>query len=385
MSGYRTAIAPDRSPLQTSLAGAGSQYQHYRMHQTMLGVVLEVHRSDNESNRSAINSTDRRGSQHTCSVLLIDANSPTQIVLPNVVITPDCPSGLDNFYELLPRGSSNFTDGQDFDPSLSNIDTSTLDGDWCVVGFLGGNIDKPFILRWWSHPKNTLDHQTSGEGNPDAQGTPKALDQTGRHFSRINGVETVINKDGDVYISTKYAGASLEFSREQQPTNGRWPRQVPADFGGSILVNLKNSQTMELVWDDLKEGVGIMGRAEAALPQTNPKQVNETQDEYTSTYILADKDRVKIDVPSNIDVLCGDSVKVTSDNETILNSTNLLELESSSIKLGTNATQAAVRATDLQNWLSNLTVLTAMGPARINPADIATFLSQVASTKVTVE
>lgn len=384
-SGYRPALAPDRTPIQSSLAGSGSQYTHYRMNSPMLGIVLEVYPADHEKNRASVNTVDRRGSMHMCSVLIVDSNSPSQIVLPNVVLTPDAPTGLDNFYETLPRGCSNLTDGQTFEPSMANLDTTTLDGDWCVVGFIGGNIDKPFVMRWWCHIKNTLDPQTTNNGNPDASGTPQSLDQTNRHFSRVNGVETVINKDGDIYISTALAGSTLQFSQNQTPTKGRWTRQTPTDYGGGILVNVKNSQTLELVWDELKEGVGIMGRAEEALPQTNPKQVNQTQDEYESTYVMVDKDRVKIDTPSNMDLLCGDSIKITSDNETILTSTNLLELESPSIKLGTNAEQFAVRATDLQTWLSNLTVLTAMGPARINPADIATFLTQVASTKVKVE
>lgn len=376
-SPYRPTTNVDRTPIQAGLSDRGSEYGHYRMLAPMLGVVLNVYPADAAKNKSAQITQDRRGSYHACSVLVLGSNNSSQLILPHVTLTPDSATGLDNYCERLPRGSSALVDGENFEESLSGIDPYTLDGDWCIIGFLGGNIDQPFVMRWFSHPRNVLDPQSTGQGGLDSNGTPRALDQSGRVFTRTNGVETVVNKDGDVYFSTRLSGATLKFERDQAPVEGRWNRTVPEDYGGSVLVNIKPSQVVELSWDPLKEGVGIMGRHETALPQTNPVQSQQIQDEYVNTHVVIDKDNVTIQLPKALIIETGDN--------TVIDSTNLVELEASEIKLGSDATQGVPRGDDLKTWLENLTVLTAMGPARINPADIATFLTQVVSTKSKVE
>ena len=62
-----------------------------------------------------------------------------------------------------------------------------------------------------------------------------------------------------------------------------------------------------------------------------------------------------------------------------------IELEAPRISHGANASDAAVLGDALHQWLDTSTVLTPMGPASFNPADIARFPALVLSTKNYVE
>lgn len=386
----RPQRSADRTVIQGSLSIDKRDYRHYNMIKPFLGVILEVFPADSQYNRGAHAREDRRSYFHQCKVLLVNTNSASQLIVSNVIITPDANTGLDDYYEHLPRGTSNLTDGEELNAALADIDPYTLDGDWCVVGFIGGNMDQPFIMRWWPHPKNYLDAGTSGEGNPNQSNQPQALEQQRRAFRRVNGIEWVVTQNGDIYLDTNFAGSTLKFDKDNfQPTEGRWPRQVDDEIGGSILVAVKPTQTLELTWDKPQEGTGVRGKQEAQLPQTNPRPTNRTQqgEELENTYIRVEKDRVNVKTVEELVLATDERIVVSSDNEATINATNLIQLEAGQIKLGENAqtTQGVPRGFDLYTWLSSLTVLTAMGPASINPADIATFQADVLSTKTVVE
>lgn len=372
----RFNVSANLTPIQVGLSVCPDDYRHYRMRGSMVGIVLSVAPSDDPKNMFSKIIDTQHGAIHVCSVMIIEANQPTSMVLSNVVIPPGQPSGLDNYSEVLPRGSSNLVTGAELRSSLSGTDPNELDGDFCVVSFIGDSLDMPYISSWWPHPRNYYDTQTTGNAYPQENGPPKALDQGGRQFVRNNGVETVFTKQGNIYLSTRFANSTLKFG-DNPPTEGRWAREEDTEVGGSILVNLKTSQSMELVWDKIQEGKARLGGLDAQIPQSNPKGPNEGNQTYAQTYIYSDKENFAVQVPKNF--------KIKSEDVARVEATNLVELESASVKLGKNAEQAAPRGEDLHTFLEELTVLTAMGPAKINTFDIDRFVAAVLSTKVKIE
>lgn len=168
----------------------------------LLGVILEVYPADQKKNFSAQQSSDLRGTRHECTVLATDyLGKQPDILIPHVIIPPMRHSGIDNFEEDLPRGCSKLVDGSSYDSDFSGVDYSKLDGEWCMVGFVGGAFECPFIMGWWYHPSNPYDMASGGVGYDK-----KALNQfdikTGksRFVRRINGTYFLVNKQGSVYL-----------------------------------------------------------------------------------------------------------------------------------------------------------------------------------------
>lgn len=408
---FRPTISNDRTPIQQSLVMHPADNTHLRVNRLMLGVVLDVFPSDDPENRSATQDDSFRGFLHSCSVLVVNSNSPSPLVLNNVPITPSMPSGLDNYYECLPRPSSSTVDGEDLNPALAGIDPFTLDGDWCVVGFIGGNMGLPFVVSWWPHPRNNLDPATSGQGNPDRNGTPQALDQSRRYFKRVNGVEHVVTRNGDIYLSTHWAKSALKFDRESRPTEGRFPRNE-YEGGGNVYASLKSSASLELSWNRPQDGEGILGRPDVSLPQTNPRPAaRSSQQSPENTYVRANKDLIDITVPEEVKVTSKRRIDLTAEDATTIKGSSLLELKSDtevvskapSIKLGAEASEPIIlgnaRISDESEFLVAFTafieaVSVAVDASQIAAAanalkaPLATWSSSIAShlsTKVTSE
>lgn len=369
-------------PVQQSLTAEASDYRHYRMDRLMNGVVLEVYPADAEENRSAQAKRSRRGFLAEAKVLLVGTNSTENLVIDHVIISSPVPTGLDDYYEHLPRPSTNRVDGEDYSSAGHNVDPADLDGDWCVVGFIGGSLDQPVILSWWPHPRNFMDAGTSGNAEDR-----KSLDQAGRYFRRVNGVETVVTTAGDVYLSTNLASSRLTFANTNRPLEGRWPRDKNEEVGGSVLMQIKPTQTLEISWDEPVEGYGIRQGAEPQLPQTNPKKAGNSAAERENTFIRITSEEIRLNTSEDVNINSRKRITFASEDSATVSATNMLTLESSTIMLGEGAQkgQGVVRGQDLFTWLSNLTVLTATGPASINPADIATFITDTVSTKTIVE
>jgi|688.fasta_scaffold02732_26 hypothetical protein len=302
---------------QQSLTVDPRDYSALNFTRLVLGVVLAVNPSDTNVNRSAFQRADRRGYLHTCSVLVVEDGRSSYLVLDNVIITPDMHCGIDDYHENLPRGCSSVVTGQNWNNQINNINPYDLDGDWCIVGFLGGSLDNPFVVRWWPHPKNPYDAATSGNANPSDTTAPSYLSQEGRSFHRVNGVEFVVTKTGNVYLSTYLANSSLSFGTPLSPVDGRFPRSLNNDEGGSIKTWIKPSQTLELDWNAPTNGVGILDESDAELPQTNPANVGSPPDK-ENTYILLEKNRVRIEVPEQFELLSNKSILLNSEEDTTL-------------------------------------------------------------------
>ena len=120
--GYRANIGPDGTPIQQSMTQDPHDYRSEDLHRSVLGIVLSVYPSDDEDgNSTAVQSLDRRGHTHECSVLILQDGSSTYMKLDHVVITSPIPIGIDNYNELLPRGSSALTTGDELNSSLHQI------------------------------------------------------------------------------------------------------------------------------------------------------------------------------------------------------------------------------------------------------------------------
>lgn len=341
----------DRTVVQTSTTMLERDYKDLDMSSLMLGIILEVLPADQDSNRTAEQSEERRGYIHECTVLVIDDGTPSYTIIEHVLLTPDSPSGIDDFEERLPRPTTGLVTGDDLDTSLQGIDPHNLNGDRCVVGFIGGKLHKPFIVRWWPHSRNSLDVATSGggiEGN--------TLDQSRRYFRRTNGVETVITSRGDVSFSTTWTNSVQDPSLAA--TEGRIHREPDPDEGGSVVVFIKPTQSFEMNWTAQQDGLGVNDAPEPELPQTNPKEAETEPAEKEYTYIFIDQDQVDVITPATVLVNAGEKITLQAPR---------INLEN---EFG-EAVDPIILGEEHRQWFINtFQVLSPFGPLKIDPTTV---------------
>ena len=231
--------AVSASSQQTSRMWAGGKHLY-----PMQGIILSVQPSDARHNLCADSSSVKRGPRHECSVLVVDNFGTPEVPINNVVIPPPHHSGVDNFSEDLPRGcSKDLIDGLKYDLDLIDVDTSKLDGEWCVVGFIGGKIDHAFLMCWWPHPHNNFDPSTSGRAYKETALKQVDLDKNRfRSFRRINGSEFTVNQHGSVYLDTQQAARTVQVRDSK-------PESTHIDKGGHIQVDVKSKGQFELNWN----------------------------------------------------------------------------------------------------------------------------------------
>jgi hypothetical protein len=377
-----------------------SDYPDQRMNALFLGVILDIIPSDSDKNRSGFQTTDRQGYRHECTVLVTDDGQHGYMLLENVAITPDAPIGLDDYAEKLPKGSSVLFDGEEFDANLKQIDPYDLDGDWCVIGFLGGRIDSPFIVRWWPNARNPFDPATSG-----VAGDETSFVQLGRYFRRINGVETVINSSGDIIISTTYCGSALNPGGEQ--TFGRFPRNVNEEVGGSVRLYVKPTQTFEIDFNPQQDGIGVLDAPDANLPQTNPPQTEpapeETGELPAESFLYFDREVLDVYIPVTASIVSQDnillkavnyiSIATDGDEDYIdLTSNVKITLESTKIYLGQAAEDdeedPVLLGEKMREWFGSTgahQILSPFGPLKVDPASLEAPYDDIESKKSFVE
>jgi hypothetical protein len=209
---------------QGALSHQASDYGHQHIGFPVLGIVLNVYPSDHEFNRSANVSHDGRGSQIEARVLVLNDGNDSPWILSNVAILPMGCSGFDNFSEEVPKGVSGSVDDAELKTTLQDISKSKLDGDFCVVSFIGGSINQPFMERWWPHPSNTRDNLVKTQGR--------------RSVRRFQGTRVAITSNGNVVLDTSEANQPLK--------NG--VRAAVVD-GGDVRLTVKESRQLELNWN----------------------------------------------------------------------------------------------------------------------------------------
>ena len=263
----------DGSIVQSGLRFEQDDFAHEFISYPVLGVVLNVYCSDDRLNAESRTFQDLRGTQCQARVLVINDGKDIPWLIPNAVITPSSSSGFDNFSEEMPRGTTGTIDGTKFDWNLLDIPAFKMNGDWCIVNFLGGSINMPFIASWWPHPANRRDPTTDGEGN---------LLQGRRWVKRFQGTQFSVTSQGDVFIDTNNAGS--EFADGQ--------RKKVID-GGEIDVAVKDTQRVQVNFNppvamkDSKTGEIYVGHPDVLQPNPAPK-ADERQDLLTRLFM--DKD-----------------------------------------------------------------------------------------------
>jgi hypothetical protein len=194
----------------------------------VLGIVLNVYVADNPNNRSSHVVQDSHGSQLEARVLVTNDGTDSPWIIPNVVILPRGASGVDDFHEEIPKGVTGTVDDSTLPSNFTEVPPHKLDGDWCVVDFIGGSINQPFMVSWWPHPSNRRDTTT--------QGTAKnALIQGRRLAKRFQGTRFVVTSKGTVLVDTSEANHKVKRSR-----------RVVSPEGGDIRVTVKESKQLEL-------------------------------------------------------------------------------------------------------------------------------------------
>ncbi len=347
MPGHRQILKPDRTPIQQGMVVDPADYNNFNMTRPMLGIVLDVHLADDSStNRIAAQFSDERGFMHVASVLILDDGGPANFIPPDVVVTPDSRTGVDDYSENLPKGSTCLITGDELNDGLNNINPHSLDGDMCVVMFMGGRLDSGFISRWWPHTANTFDPATSGEGNKDISGEGTSLAQSGRSFTRINGVEYVVTNEGNVYLSTSLGGTKVIPGRAS--SIGRFARTRLAK-GGNIRVNVKPTALMEIDFNFQEDGIGSGNSHDASLPQTNPpgstpfSVLHNGSLALDGTYMRFEEKKVDIEVPEDLRLKSNNRASLEAENALSLKSNGITSIDSESvISLETRASLLAI-------------------------------------------
>jgi hypothetical protein len=223
----------------------------------VLGMVVAAYPPDHPSNRSAAHTSDpARGA---CLEIDVEVFGADRAVcggrISNVVVTPDALSELDEFDEDYPRVATKIV-GSD-----RNIDDDApawrMDGQWVVVGFLGGSSRRPFVMRWFPNPLNFFDGAT--------QGGTGFLPQAGRKRRRTRGIDWVITKEGSVLLDMQGAGTDVD------PKTGERTTPLGATRKGDLFVYGRDGRIVGLDFNPrLPTPV-----SEPAFPQTNPPHDGE--------------------------------------------------------------------------------------------------------------
>lgn len=301
------------------------EWLHDRSMPIMYGVILEVRPCDSPSNSTALNSDDFRGFQHEAKVLASEyVGKQPDLIISNVVIPPGRHSGLDNFEEDLPRGTTGTVDGSPYNDDLKNVDYAKLDGEWCLVGFIGGNIDLPILIGWWPHPANKYDLGTSGTRVFGKNLSKTSLTQfdpksgKSRFVRRLNGTIMAINKEGSVYLDTSEANSSVKI------VNGQYKRSL-VDKGGHLQIDLSLKSQFEINWNDKEHANPRIGAgSNSKNPVTDVDLLHPDQQisgspkprETTRTYVRGKEYELLLKT-SNLSVFC-EKVEGEQDGEFIV-------------------------------------------------------------------
>src|SRR5690348_16300536 len=219
----------DGTVMQSGLQCQPDDYEHEHISHPVLGVVLDVYFSDDKHNKDAASKQDLRGSHAEAHVLVINDGFDSPWIIPNVVILPTGGSGWDDFCEELPNPTTGTVDGSQFDSSLQGISPYKLNGDLCIVSFIGGSSHQSVMTNWYPHPANRTDPATRGLSGSGA------LTQNRRIARRFKGTKVTITSQGSIFVDTSQANSIMH-------PNGR----ITPDTGGDIDISVKDGRKLEV-------------------------------------------------------------------------------------------------------------------------------------------
>jgi hypothetical protein len=260
--------------LQGALAHREGDYNHEFITTPVLGIVLSTYCSDDPLNMLAGVFQDGRGYACQARVLIVNDGTQQPCILPNVIVTPGSGTGFDDYSEEIPRGVTGKVDGTEYKTGLQDVPLNQLDGDWCIVNFIGGSVHQPYISTWFPHPANRRDATTSNLGES------VTLEQGHRWVKRFQGTRVAITSKGDIVVDTNEANQPIE------PRADSFKRTKNAE-GGDIYVNVKEARTFEMNFNPSVKDVN--------LPDVlrSPREVEELR-RVDLTSLLANKDAIRL-------------------------------------------------------------------------------------------
>lgn len=211
----------------------------------MVGVILSVQPSDSKDNIAAENHPEFRGARHVCTVLAADDFGQPNLLLNNVILPPGAHTGIDNFHEDLPRGLKGMADPEKtLELDFAETPISDLDGEWCVVGFIGGRIEQAFVMNWWQHPMDNFNLATTGAGNDGSSLVQYDTQKNRSRFVRVkNGTVQALNRQGSAYFDTTQAGREVSIKENKVSS-------TQLEKGGHVQVDLKKTAQLEFNWNE---------------------------------------------------------------------------------------------------------------------------------------
>jgi hypothetical protein len=263
----------DGTAIQSGHARNSDDYSNERLYYPVLGIVLTVYSSDDKRNKSSVTKHDGRGSRWEAEVLVINDGSDTYWKVKDAIILSSGVTGIDDFHEELPRGCSQMLDGSVYKSNLASIDPNKLDGDRCLVSFVGGRLSQPVITNWFPHPSNTFDSSTQGLRD-------STLTQGKRFAKRYSGTELVVTPKGSVFLDTNNSGSTVV------GTSGGVKRKK-TDVGGDVCLSVKPGRKLEVNFNPSVP----TPTTEPALFQPNPS-IGEFTRNVDKTTVTFDEDFV---------------------------------------------------------------------------------------------
>jgi len=248
----------------------------------VLGVITKVHYADSTTNKSQkansavsginrhhitsgghlkslISGTAQKGHRLECDVIVvhgIDGHADTPL-FKNVPICIGF-GGVEDFSMVVPKARNNASTG---------YERGTGNGDYCILQFIGGNIEYPIITAFYPHPLNTQDQ-------------PGVIDGKTAHL-KFNGVKFYIDKKGDFYMDSTNAGQEVTVGE----SSGVVKRNSTVGMSGRINVSTKNDVFIAAGIPDAPGQEDALPFGKATLAAS--KEVN----------IISTKDDVKLQAP----------------------------------------------------------------------------------------
>jgi len=259
---------------QGALSHQPADYAHEQISSPMLGIVLSTFCSDDPLNSLAGVFQDGRGYACQARVMIVNDGTQQPTILPNVIITPGSGTGIDNYNEELPRGVTGKVDGTKYNTDFNDVPMNQLDGDWCIVQFIGGSIHQPYISTWFPHPANRRDAHTGNQGDTDT------IVQGRRWVKRFQGTRLAITAKGDIVVDTNEAN---------HPIDPTFPERIENDAGGDIYVNVKAAREFEINFNPsvATSALPDVLRAPGELPDMTERSIDLTS-------LLANKDVIRL-------------------------------------------------------------------------------------------
>lgn len=279
----------DGSVLQSGMRFYEANHEHLRMYHHVVCVVEQLFFSDDSRNQSAISKADFRGTRCEADVICLNDGKDAYWRIPKVAILPRGSSGVDNYYEELPTPSTQMIDGTVLDSQGKLVDDFKLDGDFCLVGFVGGNINQPYLLSWWPHPGNQVDPAT------DDRVDQGYLTQGRRLVRRFQGTKLAITSEGSLYVDTSEANAEVSY-------NEKGIQRTPMDAGGDVRVSVKPGRTLDVNFNPPV----AQPELQPDLLQPNPPQGEALREDVASRLAMTE---------SFINLVAGRVVRILGNND----------------------------------------------------------------------